>query len=103
MSEAGPFNGLFTVPDTQFTLPAWNSDRKAFASTASSPTTFTVPIGMVKGFSCVFVQQGAGALTIAAGTGVTINTPGTLTAAARYTMMWLQSVDQDIYVLNQGS
>ena len=101
MSEAGPFNGLFTVPDTAFTIPASDSDRKAFASTSGSATTFTVPIGLPKGFSCTFVQQGAGTLTIQAGSGVTINSTGTLIATAQYSQMFLQSVDQDLYVLNK--
>src|SRR5216683_1548491 len=103
MPEQGPFNGLFRVPDTQFVIPAADSDRKVFASTSSSSTTFTVPVGLVEGFSCAVVQQGSGALTIAAGSGVTINPTSSLVAAARYTQMWLQGVAQDVYVLNQGT
>ena|SRR6266704_6009614 len=103
MAEVGPFNGMFTVADTAFTLPAWDSDKKVFVSTSSSATTFTVPVGLPKGFACSFVQYGTGALTIAAGSGVTINTGSSLVAAGQYSRLSVQSVGQDLYVLNQST
>src|SRR6266478_2405970 len=110
MPGVGYFNGLLLVPDTQFTLSASSSDRKTIASTSGSATTFTydasnynrktvaftaatsvtvtVPAGLVEGWQSEIVQQGAGTVTVAAGTGVTIHSfSGSLASPGQYALM----------------
>ena len=50
-----------------------NDNNKIFLVTSPTPATITVPNTLAVGFSCQFIQGGAGQIVLAAGTGVTLN------------------------------
>lgn len=67
-----------------YTLTADDVGKIIRSSTASAHTV-TVPVSiMAEGDQVVFYQKGAGQMTLAAGSGFTINTPSTLTVNEQY-------------------
>lgn len=72
---------------------------KMLKSTGAAAQTATIPpmsdVAWVKGDQISFYQYGAGALTVAAGTGVTINTPSTLIVNEQYGTMVIVMDDDD--------
>lgn len=62
-----------TVKDVSADYTLTNADNNGYVYVnAAGATTITVPSSLPAGFSCIIVQQGAGQVTIAGGTGVTI-------------------------------
>jgi hypothetical protein len=86
-------NGLiFDSKTAGFTLSAADNNKiilitseSAVTVTVSNISTNVLPIG----FSCQFIQGGAGAITIAAGSGVTLNTSNGLTTRATNSVIGL--------------
>ena len=76
---------------------------KMLKSTGASGQTVTVPpmssVAWVKGDQVSFYQYGAGQITLAGGTGVTINTPSTLTMNEQYGTFVMVMDDDDQWFL----
>lgn len=65
----------------------------------ANPVTLTVPIGLVVGFECVIVQNGAGQVTPTA-SGTTINNRQSQTkTAGQYAIMSLIAIAADTFIL----
>src|SRR6266581_5081104 len=100
MAINGPFDNLFIISDTAFTIGASDYNRKVLSFTAATAVTVTVPAGLPEGWASELVQAGAGTVTIVAGTGVNINgLGGSLVSPGQYALMFLRSIGQDAYVL----
>lgn len=70
----------------------------------ASPLTFTIPanatVAFVIGTTIIMDQMGAGALTVAAGAGVTLeNAAASATTTTQYSMVSITKVDTDTWVL----
>ena len=72
-------------------------------STSATAVTFTVPpqssVAWVDNAEVVFEQAGAGQITIAAGSGVTINSSETLKSGQQYAVIGLKRVASDTWTL----
>ena len=63
---------LLVISGTSYTIS--NADLgRTLNFTSASAVSVTVPIGLVPAFKCFLLRTGAGAVTVAAGTGVTVN------------------------------
>lgn len=82
-----PKLSIVTLPGTAETLAANHAGRKLQTSNGAA-VTLTIPAGLDPdgGFVCVATQNGAGALTIAGGAGVTVN--GVLTGSETIASQW---------------
>lgn len=78
--------------------------QKYIRTTNSSATTITVPpqasVVWLADTEIIIIQTGTGQVTVAAGSGVTINTPETLKSAKRYATMTLKRVASDVWDLS---
>jgi hypothetical protein len=73
-----------TLAGTTYTLVASDAD-KAVELTSASPVTVTVPANVFKAGQVVEVtRMGTGSVTLAAGAGMTVRTPGTLVLRVQY-------------------
>lgn len=76
---------------------------KYLRSTSATAVTFTVPpqssVSWVDNAEIVFEQAGAGQITIAAGSGVTINSSETLKSGQQYAVIGLKRVASDTWTL----
>ncbi len=77
-----PTDGIVTHATTALTLTAATHNGRILKFTSADAVTLTVPAGLGAGFSCLIVQRGAGAVTPAAGAGVTIRQRQSLTKTA---------------------
>lgn len=99
--------GSSSSPATRWQFVEFSGDRtlvqtdafKMLKSTGASAQTVTVPpisdVALQKGDQVSFFQYGAGQLTIAAGAGVTINTPSTLVVNEQYGTVVIVMDDDD--------
>ena len=84
---------------TTYTLTQ-NDNAQVVTLGSASSTTVTVPAGLGQGFNCLLIQIGAGAVTIAAGSGVTINNADSFDAiAAQYGSATLYAYAPNIFYL----
>lgn len=94
--------GLITEATTSRTL-ALPDASKYIRCTSASPTTVTVPPQASVAFGAeteiIIEQAGAGQVTIAAGSGVTVNSPETLLSGKRYGVVTLKRVGENSWVL----
>jgi hypothetical protein len=98
----GPNGGLIQISATSYTLSA-ETNNLILSFTSASAVTVTINPGLPVGFSVTVIQDGAGAITFVASSGVTLNNLSSeLTSAGQYAQMFLTSVGQDIYVLSGG-
>ena len=76
---------------------------KYLRSTSATAVTFTVPpqssVSWVNNAEIVFEQAGTGQITIAAGSGVTINSSETLKSSSQYSVIALKRVASDTWTL----
>lgn len=83
--------------------PATNSYQGIVYIDSSSANTLTVPLNSVVAFpvgaQVQVVQLGTGQTTIVADTGVTVNTPSSLTARAQYSTLVLTQLAANVWVL----
>jgi hypothetical protein len=72
-------------------------------NTSATAVTYTVPpqssVAWVDNAEIVFEQAGAGQITIAAGSGVTINSSETLNSARQYAVIGLKRIASDVWTL----
>jgi hypothetical protein len=98
----GPNGGLIQISAASYTLSA-ETNNLILSFTSASAVTVTINPGLPVGFSVTVIQDGAGAITFVANSGVTLNNLSSeLTSAGQYAQMFLTSVGQDIYVLSGG-
>jgi hypothetical protein len=98
----GPNGGLIQISAAAYTLSA-ETNNLILSFTSASAVTVTINPGLPVGFSVTVIQDGAGAITFVASSGVTLNNLSSeLTSAGQYAQMFLSSVGQDIYVLSGG-
>jgi hypothetical protein len=98
----GPNGGLIQISAAAYTLSA-ETNNLILSFTSASAVTVTINPGLPVGFSVTVIQDGAGAITFVASSGVTLNNLSSeLTSAGQYAQMFLTSVGQDIYVLSGG-
>lgn len=94
---------VVTESTTARTL-ALTDAQKYIRCTNSSATTITVPpqasVTWLADTEIIIFVSGTGQVTIAAGAGVTINTPETLKSAKRYATMTLKRVASDVWDLS---
>jgi hypothetical protein len=77
-----------------------NDNAQVITCSSGSATTITVPAGLGQGFNCLIIQIGAGQVTIAAGTGVTINNADSFDAiSAQYGAATLYAYAADTFYL----
>jgi hypothetical protein len=86
-SAGADFNGAkianaipetITLTATTLTLDATTHNGKIILANSSSAITITVPSTLTAGFNVSVIQQGAGQVTISAGSGATLNSYGNL-------------------------
>lgn len=85
------------VTAASYTLSMVDLGRTLVFNSASAQTV-TVPAGLTKYFSVTFMRIGAGAVTIAAGTGATLNTSGSA-VLPRYTPIFFNGYTTSTYAL----
>jgi|SRR5215469_2031562 len=108
---AGPFDRLVIVNATTYTLSlsglaytnggtGVGDNRKIISFTSSSAIAVTLPIKLMRGFSCDLYQAGTGTITVT-GSGVTVNgiANGITASTAQYQMMHITAVDEDVYII----
>lgn len=84
---------------TAYTLTQ-NDNGAVITCSNSGATTVTVPAGLGKSFNCLIVQIGAGQVTIAAATGVTLNNADSFAAiSAQYGAATLYAYAADTFYL----
>lgn len=84
---------------TSYTLTQ-NDNASVVTGSSGSATSIIVPAGLGKGFNCLVIQIGAGQVTIAAGTGVTINNADSFAAiSAQYGAATLYAYAADTFYL----
>lgn len=84
---------------TTYTLTQ-NDNGAVITCASGSATTVTIPVGLGKGFNCLIIQIGAGTVTIAAGSGVTINNADSFDAiSAQYGAATLYAYAPDTFYL----
>ena len=87
---------------SSYTL-AFGDGGKVVEMNSTASTTLTVPANATVGFpigTSMFVCRiGSGAVTIAAASGVTINTANSLTMGAQYSTVWLRKRNTDQWIL----
>jgi hypothetical protein len=77
-----------------------NDNAGVITCSSGSATTVTVPAGLGQGFNCLIIQIGAGTVTIAAGSGVTINNADSFDAiSAQYGAATLYAYAPDTFYL----
>lgn len=97
-SSATPVLPSKIIAGTSHTLQA-NEDGVTLICTNASAVTLTIPAGLPDDFGLAVVQQGAGAVTFAAGAGVTLAGPsGLVTSGAQHGTMALLWVSADSFV-----
>jgi hypothetical protein len=84
--------GNYTLGDTDVGL--------VIRVNTGSAVTITVPPGLVPGFACDIRRAGTGTVTLVAGSGVSIHSPGTLAISGQYRTVSLQYVTDDEYDLD---
>ena len=65
------FGATISSVSTSYTLAA-TDNAEVIQTTAASAITITIPAGLPTGFNCMVLQYGAGQVTFAAGSGVTV-------------------------------
>lgn len=94
--------GLNAQTGTTYTL-LLTDQSKSVRLTNASPVTMTVPpnsgVAFPIGTTIRLIQGGAGLVTVAQGSGVTVNTAGTLALAGQYTSRTLVKVDTNTWDL----
>lgn len=84
---------------TTYTLTQ-NDNGAVITCASGSATTVTIPVGLGKGFNCLIIQIGAGTVTIAGATGVTVNNADSFLAiSAQYGAATLYSYAADTFYL----
>ena len=84
---------------TTYTLVAADNG-KVVTLNHSSAITLTIPTGLGDGFNCLLVQKGAGQVTIAAASGVTISNRSSETkTAGRYGIVTVVNIGSEAYIL----
>lgn len=63
------------IPASNYVLNSADNNYLIFINNGSTDITITVPTGLISGFQCGFMQQGAGIVTFVNAVGVIINTP----------------------------
>lgn len=92
-----------TQTGTSYTLLASDAEKMLVFSSAS-PVTVTAPPGLGAGFSCVIVQSGAGVVTVAAASGVTVHSlSGSLATAGQYGEIILGAYVANTFVIFSAS
>ena len=77
-----------------------SDENKVIAMTSAVANTITLDAGVMSGnVEFGVAQMGAGATTIVAGAGVTINAIGTLQVRGQYAMVGLVQISQDNWLL----
>ena len=88
-------------PSTETTNRALTAADNDKTLNCTAGITLTVPSGLPPGFSCAIVQASASAVTIAAGSGVTINNVSAHTkTASQYAVVGLVNNDTNTYILS---
>jgi hypothetical protein len=89
-----------TISGTSYTLN--ETDRsKILVFTASGATTLTVPSGLSGLFDAMFVQAGAGQVTVSGASGVTINAALSATKTAyQYAVASLLPIAPNVFILS---
>ena len=89
-----------TISGTSYTLG--EGDRsKILIFTASGATTLTVPSGLSAVFDAMFVQAGAGQVTVSGASGVTINAALSATKTAyQYAVASLLPIAPNVFILS---
>lgn len=94
-------NALITESTTARTLSA-GDDGKIIICTNASAVTITVPAGLGAGFSCGFIQAGAGAITFSA-SGTTLNAVGGgLATSAQHSMAAILATAANVFNVSVG-
>jgi len=84
---------------TTYTLTQ-NDNGAVITCASGSATTVTIPVGLGKGFNCLIIQIGAGTVTIAGATGVTLNNADSYTdISGQYGAATLYSYATDTFYL----
>jgi len=84
---------------TTYTLTQ-NDNGAVITCASGSATTVTIPVGLSKGFNCLIIQIGAGTVTIAGATGVTVNNADSYTdISAQYGAATLYAYAADTFYL----
>lgn len=98
-SIVGPRGRIVTIYDTTYTLrDSDNGNTLCFDN--ASPITVTIPLSLQIGWKIVIVQQGAGVVTVAGQTGVTINNlVDQVTTGGQWACLTLTAVLQNNFVL----
>jgi hypothetical protein len=77
-------NGLIVDASKITTFQVAAADNnKLFLISSSTAVTVTIPTGLPVGFSCQFIQTGAGVITLLGASGVTLNSANGLTSRAQ--------------------
>lgn len=99
----GPRGRITTVLVTSYTLSDADN-RNTLCFNNASAITVTIPLSLQIGWNIRIVQQGAGTITFAGQSGVTINNLfSQVTSAGQWAVLDLIAVAQDNYVLGGGS
>ena len=95
------YTSVNTQAGTTYTFTS-GDETKITSSTSSSAATFTVPPNSSEAFAIGsrldVLQKGVGQVTVAAGAGVTINTPTTLKTRDQYSIVAVIKVDTDEWI-----
>lgn len=79
----GPQPSLVVSDNANATITLADTDNNTVVRcTSASAATVTVPSTLAAGFSCMIIQAGVGQITIAAGSGATLNSFGNLLKTA---------------------
>lgn len=99
-----PFTGVVTVADTAYTALLTNADS-FIKFTAATAVTYTIPpqsdVAWRDSTQIEFMQYGAGKVTVAGGSGVTIRVEALLstTTVGQYAVAGLKRIAEDEWVL----
>jgi len=97
LTQINDNNNVVEVTASTYTLSMVDLGRTLIFNSASAQTV-TVPAGLTKYFAVTLMRIGAGAVTIAAGTGATLNTSGSA-VLPRYTPVFFNGYTTSTYAL----
>ena len=99
---AGPEPSLTIADNSATSITLADSDNNTvIRCTTSSAVTITVPSTLAAGFSCMVIQEGAGQVTFAQGSGATLNSFGNLLkTAGQHAPASLMRVASGVYNLS---
>jgi hypothetical protein len=91
------------VKTASFTVSPAEADGSVVEMNSSSATVVTIPPnaqpGFMKGNTLTFTQTGTGQVTFAAGSGVTLRTPRSLTTRAQWSTVTLRQTASNVWIL----